>query len=225
MRTRGALKRAFDAPLPWGSVLAYASWRADQADRCWKILVMSESVGVPLCPNCDRPMVRRVARKGPNAGRAFWGCKQFPGCRGTRPIEAPTHRVTPPSSGAREHVDRSLPVRGTRDDKPMHQSTLRAQYTSRSPVVRCHLCNRVQVAGKRCIGCEAPLPAPVAPRKVPSPLEVAPRKVPSPLEPNVEEPSTVAPSAPRIGALATNARIAMVVAVVLLICIGLMLVV
>jgi ribosomal protein L37AE/L43A len=37
---------------------------------------------VPDCPVCGRAMVRREARKGKNAGKGFWGCVQFPKCRG-----------------------------------------------------------------------------------------------------------------------------------------------
>lgn len=40
----------------------------------------------PACPKCGTPMVRRVARQGANAGSAFWGCSDFPRCRGTMPI-------------------------------------------------------------------------------------------------------------------------------------------
>ena len=40
---------------------------------------------VPLkCPLCTNGMVLRTARKGANAGSQFWGCPQFPKCRGTR---------------------------------------------------------------------------------------------------------------------------------------------
>lgn len=38
----------------------------------------------PACPTCAAPMVLRTARKGGNAGSAFWGCSNFPGCRATR---------------------------------------------------------------------------------------------------------------------------------------------
>lgn len=38
----------------------------------------------PTCPLCSKPMVRRLAKQGPNAGNAFWGCSAYPGCRGTR---------------------------------------------------------------------------------------------------------------------------------------------
>lgn len=38
----------------------------------------------PLCPVCQASMVLRTAKKGVNAGSQFWGCSQYPGCRGTR---------------------------------------------------------------------------------------------------------------------------------------------
>jgi len=41
---------------------------------------------VPQCPTCDGPMVKRVARRGANAGKAFWGCAKYPKCRGTRAL-------------------------------------------------------------------------------------------------------------------------------------------
>jgi restriction system protein len=34
------------------------------------------------CPKCGSPMVLREARKGPHAGKKFWGCSKFPVCRG-----------------------------------------------------------------------------------------------------------------------------------------------
>lgn len=37
----------------------------------------------PNCPRCAQPMVRRTARKGVNAGQEFWGCSDYPRCRGT----------------------------------------------------------------------------------------------------------------------------------------------
>jgi restriction system protein len=38
------------------------------------------------CPLCAKPMVRRTAKRGANAGAEFWGCTGYPACRGTRPI-------------------------------------------------------------------------------------------------------------------------------------------
>ena len=38
----------------------------------------------PNCPVCGKRMVRRVAKRGASAGAAFWGCVDYPGCKGTR---------------------------------------------------------------------------------------------------------------------------------------------
>jgi restriction system protein len=40
-----------------------------------------------VCPTCSSAMVRRVAKRGENAGKAFWGCTGYPSCRGTRPMD------------------------------------------------------------------------------------------------------------------------------------------
>jgi restriction system protein len=40
----------------------------------------------PACPHCRKPMVMKVARTGRNAGGNFWGCADYPKCRGIRPI-------------------------------------------------------------------------------------------------------------------------------------------
>jgi len=45
----------------------------------------SKSVNsTPMCPVCSSPMVMRSAKKGSNAGNAFWGCSNYPRCKGTR---------------------------------------------------------------------------------------------------------------------------------------------
>ena len=38
------------------------------------------------CPLCAKPVVRRTAKRGANAGNEFWGCTGYPACRGPRPI-------------------------------------------------------------------------------------------------------------------------------------------
>ncbi len=43
--------------------------------------------GAPVCPDCGKPMARRTARNGRKAGREFWGCTDYPECRGLREIE------------------------------------------------------------------------------------------------------------------------------------------
>ncbi len=40
----------------------------------------------PSCPKCGSAMKRKMARQGANAGNKFWGCSQFPRCRGTRQV-------------------------------------------------------------------------------------------------------------------------------------------
>lgn len=42
----------------------------------------------PICPKCGERMVLREARRGKNVGSKFWGCPQFPRCRGVRVISA-----------------------------------------------------------------------------------------------------------------------------------------
>jgi hypothetical protein len=37
---------------------------------------------IPTCPKCGSDMVLRTTTKGPNKGKQFWGCPNFPKCRG-----------------------------------------------------------------------------------------------------------------------------------------------
>lgn len=48
--------------------------------------VQANEAAEPTCPQCSASMVKRTARKGGNAGGEFWGCSNFPTCRGVRPI-------------------------------------------------------------------------------------------------------------------------------------------
>jgi ssDNA-binding Zn-finger/Zn-ribbon topoisomerase 1 len=41
----------------------------------------------PECPVCRAVMRLRVARKGRNAGKRFWGCSRYPKCDGTANYE------------------------------------------------------------------------------------------------------------------------------------------
>lgn len=36
-----------------------------------------------VCPNCQSILVKRVAKRGVNKGKAFYGCTSFPACRYT----------------------------------------------------------------------------------------------------------------------------------------------
>ena len=46
----------------------------------------SKTAETPSCPLCSKAMRRRVARSGKHAGHPFWGCSDYPNCRGTRSI-------------------------------------------------------------------------------------------------------------------------------------------
>jgi len=48
--------------------------------------IQIKSPEMMMCPRCKSPMVKRVAKKGTNAGQEFWGCSEFPRCRGTRDV-------------------------------------------------------------------------------------------------------------------------------------------
>ncbi len=37
----------------------------------------------PACPQCNEPMVARVAKRGANTGSEFWGCRRYPKCKAT----------------------------------------------------------------------------------------------------------------------------------------------
>lgn len=39
-----------------------------------------------ICPKCGSTMVKRTAKHGANVGQMFWGCDNFPQCRGIVPI-------------------------------------------------------------------------------------------------------------------------------------------
>jgi restriction system protein len=45
---------------------------------------VAADTATPVCPLCGKPMVRRIARRGSNAGNRFWGCSAYPACKGIR---------------------------------------------------------------------------------------------------------------------------------------------
>lgn len=44
--------------------------------------IIAEKSNQTLCPKCGSPMVLREVKKGDNSGKQFWGCSQYPRCRG-----------------------------------------------------------------------------------------------------------------------------------------------
>ena len=53
-------------------------------DRQEPTLAGAEST--PSAPPAMVTMVKRVARRGSNAGKTFWGCADYPKCRGARDL-------------------------------------------------------------------------------------------------------------------------------------------
>ena len=41
---------------------------------------------IQYCPRCGAKLVKRIAKKGKNAGKQFWGCSKFPSCRFTESL-------------------------------------------------------------------------------------------------------------------------------------------
>jgi ATP-dependent DNA helicase RecQ len=42
----------------------------------------------PSCPRCSKKMVKKLARNGRNAGNYFWGCANYPNCKGLVDIDS-----------------------------------------------------------------------------------------------------------------------------------------
>ena len=63
---------------------AQAARQAGSKEPVTTAATAPKAVIQPLCPSCSKPMVRRTAKKGDTAGSTFWGCVDFPACRGTR---------------------------------------------------------------------------------------------------------------------------------------------
>jgi hypothetical protein len=50
--------------------------------------VVGSAGRTPHCPICNSQMLKRKARRGSRAGQEFWGCPNYPDCRGTRSCAA-----------------------------------------------------------------------------------------------------------------------------------------
>ena len=56
-------------------------------ERLETLKTAARNEGAPQCPECGKPMFRRIQKRGRNQGREFWGCSDFPQCKGIRPID------------------------------------------------------------------------------------------------------------------------------------------
>jgi restriction system protein len=74
-----------------GARIASETHKATQAVRATGLApevaqVASPPFSEPTCPRCGSAMVKRVAKQGANAGKAFWGCITYPKCRGVQDV-------------------------------------------------------------------------------------------------------------------------------------------
>lgn len=46
----------------------------------------ASSAGAPTCPICGKTMLKRMQKRGQGHGREFWGCSDYPNCKGALKI-------------------------------------------------------------------------------------------------------------------------------------------
>jgi restriction system protein len=59
--------------------LAYRGKKLDLTDRTDQTDLTDH---IPPCPVCGKPTVLRTAKSGKSAGSQFWGCSDYPNCKG-----------------------------------------------------------------------------------------------------------------------------------------------
>lgn len=47
----------------------------------WGLIKLDFRQKTPLCPKCSSPMVIREPKRGPNKGKKFYGCSNYPECK------------------------------------------------------------------------------------------------------------------------------------------------
>jgi len=55
--------------------------KTEVAEQVNKTETATSAETVRLCPKCGKALILRMATKGQNAGKSFWGCSGFPKCR------------------------------------------------------------------------------------------------------------------------------------------------
>lgn len=81
---RGRAETGKNLPASTASPVSSAANTAPPAATAQAKPAPQAPAATPPCPNCGQAMVQRVAKRGENVGQSFWGCPQYPKCRGTR---------------------------------------------------------------------------------------------------------------------------------------------
>jgi restriction system protein len=54
----------------------------------WELVSRAKSEpATPACPDCGLPMIEKKAGRGQHTGKQFWGCSQYPQCKGLIAID------------------------------------------------------------------------------------------------------------------------------------------
>lgn len=72
----------FITPFAVNDTTATASIDTEQSMRSEDEAKPTVAEQAPLCPTCRSEMIQRVAKRGARQGQTFYGCSQFPKCRG-----------------------------------------------------------------------------------------------------------------------------------------------
>ena len=67
---------------PYIGVVTSSSTPPAPATRSSQPVPDHQAYEAPCCPKCGSEMILRTARSGANAGNKFWGCSNYPSCRG-----------------------------------------------------------------------------------------------------------------------------------------------
>jgi len=77
---------------------------AGKVDRAIQEPKSDYDIDSPECPRCKKIMIRREAKKGKNIGNEFWGCSDFPKCRGVVKIESEFVKKEKPDIATSEEI-------------------------------------------------------------------------------------------------------------------------
>jgi ssDNA-binding Zn-finger/Zn-ribbon topoisomerase 1 len=83
-----ARRRAKDAKVSAESATQPARYVDEKRAKAIRQAALFEetrgTMGAPQCPRCGAEMALELVRRGKEAGSRFWGCTEYPNCRGTR---------------------------------------------------------------------------------------------------------------------------------------------